>query len=57
MCVNFDKQIQELIERAVFRILGGECKRVDVAPDVKVYLCKNVVRIDLKAYQESGACE
>lgn len=41
--MDFDK-----VERAVKLILSGNCKRVDVAPGVKVYECKNVIRIDLK---------
>lgn len=36
------------IQRAIELILDGTCKRVDVAEDVKVYECKNVIRIDLK---------
>ena len=41
--VNFDS-----IRRAITLILSGNCKRVDVSPSVKVYECKNVIRIDLK---------
>ena len=36
------------IIRAVETVLRGEARRVDVAPDIKVYECKNVIRIDLK---------
>ena len=36
------------IVRAVETVLKGEARRVDVAPDIKVYECKNVIRIDLK---------
>ena len=36
------------IIRAVEAVLRGEARRVDVAPDIKVYECKNVIRIDLK---------
>ena len=39
---------RDKIEEAICSILDGYCKRVDVNPDVKVYECKNVVRIDLK---------
>ena len=38
------------IIRAVETVLKGEAHRVDVAPDIKVYECKNVIRIDLKMY-------
>lgn len=40
------------IIRAVETVLKGEARRVDVAPDIKVYECKNVVRIDLKMTNE-----
>ena len=36
------------IIRAVETVLREEARRVDVAPDIKVYECKNVIRIDLK---------
>lgn len=38
--------------KAVATILEGTCKRVDVNPDIKVYECKNVIRIDLKIKEE-----
>lgn len=41
--VDFDK-----VRRAITLVLSGNCKRVDVAPGIKVYECKNVIRIDLK---------
>ena len=41
--VDFDK-----IRRAITLVLSGTCKRVDVSPSVKVYECKDVIRIDLK---------
>lgn len=40
------------IIRAVETVLKGEARRVDVAPDIKVYECKNVIRIDLKIADE-----
>ena len=48
MTVNFSPSTREVIDEAMCLILEGKCKRVDVAPDVKVYECKNVIRIDLK---------
>lgn len=36
------------IEPAVKLILSGNMQRVDVAKNIKVYECKNVIRIDLK---------
>lgn len=41
--VDFDK-----IRRAITLVLSGNCKRIDVSPSVKVYECKDVIRIDLK---------
>lgn len=38
----------EDIKRAVGLILEGVCSRVDVSDGVKVYECKNIIRIDLK---------
>lgn len=43
------------IIRAVETVLRGEARRVDVAPDIKVYECKNVIRIDLKMAGELDA--
>ena len=49
---DFSWRTRELIEEALCSILDGYCKRVDVNPDVKVYECKNVVRIDLKIHED-----
>ena len=38
----------EAIKRAVDLILEGACSRVDVSDSVKVYACKNIIRIDIK---------
>ena len=40
------------IKHAVTTILSGNCKRVDVDTNTKVYECKNVIRIDLKVREE-----
>lgn len=50
---DFSPRTRELIEEALVSILCGYCKRVDVNPDVKVYECKNVVRIDLKIHEDA----
>lgn len=47
-CVDFNKEARKKIEEAVGSILNGTCSRVDVNKNVKVYECKNVIRIDLK---------
>ena len=49
---DFSPRTRDKIEEALCSILEGNCKRVDVAPDVKVYECKNVVRIDLKIHED-----
>ena len=50
--VNFSPKTREDIDEAMCLILEGKCKRVDVAPDVKVYEVKNVIRIDLKLNED-----
>ena len=49
---DFSPRMRDKIEEALCNILEGNCKRVDVSPDVKVYECKNVIRIDLKIHEE-----
>ena len=36
------------IYNAIHNIENGVCQRVDVNARIKVYQCKNVIRIDLK---------
>ena len=36
------------IQEAIAVIQKGVCKRVDVSDDIKVYECKNIIRIDIK---------
>ena len=49
---DFSPSTRDKIEEALCNILEGNCKRVDVSPEVKVYECKNVIRIDLKIHEE-----
>lgn len=49
---DFSQRTRDQILEALCSILEGNCKRVDVNPDVKVYECKNVVRIDLKIHED-----
>lgn len=49
---DFSWRTRDKIAEALCSILDGYCKRVDVNPDVKVYECKNVVRIDLKIHED-----
>lgn len=44
----------EDIKRAVGLILEGVCSRVDVSDGVKVYACKNIIRIDLKVVDDAN---
>lgn len=46
--VDFSEETCIKIASAVQDILEGVCARVDVNKNVKVYECKNVIRIDLK---------
>lgn len=48
---EMDQVIQKVV-RAIETIQDGVCKRVDVNNDIKVYECKNVIRIDIK--QDNG---
>ena len=36
------------IAEAVKNIQGGFCNRIDIGDFLKVYRCKNVIRIDIK---------
>ena len=51
-CVDFSPETRKKIASAVQDILEGICSRVDVNKNVKVYECKNVIRIDLKVTEE-----
>lgn len=44
---EMDQVIQKVV-RAIETIQDGVCKRVDVTDDIKVYACKNIIRIDIK---------
>lgn len=50
---DFSPRTRDKIVGALCNILEGNCKRVEISSDVKVYECKNVIRIDLKI-QENG---
>ena len=41
-------QVVLKVVRAIETIQDGVCKRVDVNDDIKVYACKNIIRIDIK---------
>lgn len=49
--VDFGPETRRKIANAVQDVLDGVCSRVDVNKNVKVYECKNVVRIDLKVVE------
>lgn len=42
----------EMLKKAIDTILSGAGKRVDLGGGVKVYEVQNVVRIDLKAWDD-----
>ena len=44
----------EAIKRAVGLILEDVCSRVDVSDGIKVYECKNIIRIDLKVEDDAN---
>lgn len=44
---DLDQVIRRVV-RAIETIQDGVCKRVDVNDDIKVYECKNIIRIDIK---------
>lgn len=41
-------EIVQKVIRAIETIQDGVCKRVDVDDRIKVYECKNIIRIDIK---------
>lgn len=43
----FEKNMKA-IQEAIEIIKRGVCARVDISPDIKVYRCKNIIRIDIK---------
>lgn len=49
---DFRPETRKKIENALCDILDGTCSRVDINKNVKVYECKNVIRIDLKIVEE-----
>lgn len=42
------EQVIQKVVRAIGTIKAGVCKRVDVNDSIKVYECKNIIRIDIK---------
>lgn len=45
---ELDRLTVQKVFKAVQTIQDGVCKRVDVNDDIKVYACKNIIRIDIK---------
>ena len=45
--LKLDEYIEKILS-AIETIQEGICKRVDIDNKVKVYECKNVIRIDIK---------
>lgn len=42
------------VQEAIAVIQKGVCKRVDVSDRIKVYECKNIIRIDIKQEESNG---
>lgn len=51
--VDFDQGTLLKISEAVASVLAGTCSKVIVNDNVKVYACKNIVRIDLKVIEDN----
>jgi hypothetical protein len=50
--VDFSQETCVKIASAVQDILHGFCSKVIVNDNVKVYQCKNIIRIDLKIQED-----
>lgn len=46
--VELDRITIQKIAKAIQTIQDGVCKRADVDDNIKVYACKNIIRIDIK---------
>lgn len=46
--VELDRMTIQKVAKAIQTIQDGVCKRVDVDENIKVYVCKNIIRIDIK---------
>ena len=42
------------VQEAIAVIQKGVCKRVDVSDRIKVYECRNIIRIDIKQEESNG---
>lgn len=51
--VDFSTWTQLKVAEAIENILKGTCSKVIVNDNVKVYQCKNIIRIDLKVEEEN----
>ena len=50
--VEFSQVDSSKIAEAIDLILKGKCSKVIVSDNVKVYQCKNIIRIDLKIKED-----
>lgn len=46
--MNNFKENADKIAQAIEAIRSGVCKRIDVNSNIKVYECKNIIRIDIR---------
>lgn len=50
--VDFSPELINKIARAIYDVKDGECEKVIIGKNTKVYKCANIVRIDLKIVEE-----
>ena len=53
MVVDYMETVAK-IQEAIAVIQKGVCKRVDVNDQIKVYECKDIIRIDIKKEMQNG---
>ena len=51
--ITLDEYVEKVM-RAIETIQDGVCKRVDVNDRIKIYECKNIIRIDIKQEESNG---
>lgn len=52
--IAINQETMQKVVKAIQTIQGGVCKRVDVDDNIKVYACKNIIRIDIKQEENNG---
>lgn len=52
--IAINQETIQKVVKAIQTIQDGVCKRVDVDNNIKVYACKNIIRIDIKQEESNG---